>query len=49
MQNDLEINNSGEMVTSTKIPEADGMNACVYLTLGISSRSRCNKLTMFKD
>ena len=34
-QNDLEIVISGEAVTSTKIPEADGTNACVYLTWGI--------------
>ena len=34
-QNDLEIVISGEMVTSTKIQEADGTNACAYLTLGI--------------
>ena len=34
-QNDLEIVISGETVTSTNIPEADGTNACAYLTLGI--------------
>ena len=34
-QNDLEIVISGEAVTSTKIPEADGTNACAYLTWGI--------------
>ena len=33
-QNDLEIVISGETVTSMKIPEADGTNACAYLTLG---------------
>ena len=34
-QNDLEIVISGETVTSTNIPEADGTNACAYLTLSI--------------
>ena len=34
-ENDLEIAISGETVTSTKIPETDGMNACTYLTLSI--------------
>ena len=48
-QNDLEIVISGEMVTSTKIQEADGTNACAYLTLGIIARSRCKKETMFKN
>ena len=32
-QNDFAI--SGKTVTSTKIPESDGTNACAYLTLGI--------------
>ena len=34
-QNDLEIVISGETVTSTKIPEADGTNVCAHLALGI--------------
>ena len=34
-ENDLEIAISGETVTSTKIPETDGTNACTYLTLSI--------------
>ena len=34
-QTDFEIAISGETVTSTKIPEADGTNACAYLTLHI--------------
>ena len=34
-QNDLEIVISGETVTSTKIPEANGTNACASLTLAI--------------
>ena len=34
-QNDLEIAIFGKTVTSTKIPEGDGTNACAYLTLGI--------------
>ena len=34
-QNDLEIVIFGKTVTSTKIPEGDGTNACAYLTLGI--------------